>query len=505
MATQHTTPARHDPIVIVGSGIFGLSTALHLARRGYTDVTVLDKQPYDATRYSYLDGADAASADINKIVRSAYGGQTEYQALSVEAITAWHAWNAEIADGGASVPPGMTSTDRVFVQNGNLSMSSAPELPAWEQACIRGMEEMGHPDAMLSTTDERHRAVARDKGIFASCMDPFRREARSKPNVGVLDSTGGMALADKACRFALHKARRLGARFVFGDPEGYFEELCYDDDAGDRVVGVKTRDGKTHRAAMVIMACGGWTPVLLPQLDGLCEATAGSVAMLKVPWTSTLWHRLAPENFPTWMWDMRDGAAGGLYGFPREENGWFKIGYRGTKYTNPITHGDGKERSTPVTRWAPAHRDGKEPVGGVLTSLPLQAHKVITGFLDEYLPELAAEGITITKTRICWYTDTFDNHFVVDRVPGTRGLMVATGGSGHAFKYLPNIGNWVVDIIENVNMSRQAVQAWRWRAWTENENAVNELMQGSKGSRALENIPLLGESAVVGNITRANL
>lgn len=51
-----------DPIVIVGAGIFGLSTALHLARRGYTNVTVLDKNEYDRTQYSYLNGCDAASA-----------------------------------------------------------------------------------------------------------------------------------------------------------------------------------------------------------------------------------------------------------------------------------------------------------------------------------------------------------------------------------------------------------------------------------------------------------
>lgn len=496
MAPQ--TPAKDDAIVIVGSGIFGLSTALHLARRGYTNVTVLDKQPYDKTLYSYLDGADAASADINKIMRSAYGGQTEYQELSTEAIAEWIAWNSELA-GGKTLPPGMTREDVLFVQNGNLSMSTAPELPEWELACIRGMEKMGIPDTQLATTDARHRAIAQKKGMWFG-IDPFQREARGKSNVGVLDITGGMVLAGNACRFALQKARLLGAKFVFGPEQGHFDSLCYQ---GNQVVGVKTRDGKTHPAVMTIMACGGWTPVLVPQLDGLCEATAGSVAMLKIPQTSTLWDRLAPSNFPTWTWDMRNGAAGGLYGFPRDKDGWLKVGYRGTKYTNPVVQGDGKERSTPATRWSAAHRDGKDPVGDVLTSFPRQAHKIITTFLDNYLPEIAAEGVRIEKTRICWYTDTFDNHFIVDRVPDVKGLMVASGGSGHAFKYLPNIGNWVVDIMEGVNTDRQAVQAWRWRQ-TGEAKPVNDLMQGSKGDRALGNIPMLKEAAVTA-ASRANL
>jgi succinate dehydrogenase/fumarate reductase flavoprotein subunit len=49
-------------IVIVGAGVFGLSTAIHLAERGYTNVKVLDKQPYHDSQYSYNKGCDAASA-----------------------------------------------------------------------------------------------------------------------------------------------------------------------------------------------------------------------------------------------------------------------------------------------------------------------------------------------------------------------------------------------------------------------------------------------------------
>lgn len=56
------TLSKTDPILIVGAGVFGLSTALHLGQRGYTNITVLDKQPYDETLYSYDKGCDAASA-----------------------------------------------------------------------------------------------------------------------------------------------------------------------------------------------------------------------------------------------------------------------------------------------------------------------------------------------------------------------------------------------------------------------------------------------------------
>jgi len=51
-----------DPIIIVGAGVFGLSTALHLAQRGYEDVRVFDSNPYEETRYDYSAGCDSASA-----------------------------------------------------------------------------------------------------------------------------------------------------------------------------------------------------------------------------------------------------------------------------------------------------------------------------------------------------------------------------------------------------------------------------------------------------------
>ncbi|KAH0846006.1 hypothetical protein FOPE_12421 [Fonsecaea pedrosoi] len=229
------------------------------------------------------------------------------------------------------------------------------------------------------------------------------------------------------------------------------------------------------------MACGGWTPSLIPELDGICETTAGSVVMLKIPPKSPLFERFDPERFPSWSYRMRDGAIGGLYGFPRDERGYMKIGYRGTKYTNPTMQSDGKERSVPITRYTADEK---------ITQLPKQALTVVESFIRDFLPEMVEEGIDIQLTRLCWYTDSFDNHYLIDTLPGQESVLIATGGSGHAFKYLPNIGKWIVDIIEGVDMDRQLVRSWKWRTLQAGQQPVNVLMEGSSGSRALKNVEM---------------
>ena len=47
-------------VLIVGAGTFGLSTAVHLARRGYTNIQCIDRFPYPSK--------DSAGYDVNKII-----------------------------------------------------------------------------------------------------------------------------------------------------------------------------------------------------------------------------------------------------------------------------------------------------------------------------------------------------------------------------------------------------------------------------------------------------
>lgn len=167
---------------------------------------------------------------------------------------------------------------------------------------------------------------------------------------------------------------------------------------------------------------------------------------------------------------MRAGEDGGFYGFPRDESGTVKVGYRGLKYTNPQEQPDGAIRSVPRTRWSE----------NSTTQLPLPAAQRIGRVLQQFIPELVQYH---TQTRLCWYTDTFDNHFVVDFVPEKRGLIVATGGSGHGFKFLPILGGFVVDRIEGV--PKDVLRLWRWRKKEEGIDAYNRIMEGFESAAAL--------------------
>ncbi|KZF23931.1 FAD dependent oxidoreductase [Xylona heveae TC161] len=495
MASRPLPPSKDAPIVIIGAGIFGLSTSIQLAQRGYTNVTVIDHQPYDVSQYSYDAGCDAASADINKIFRSAYGSQTVYQDMSLEATNDWNAWNAELAS-MARPPPGLTNHDELFVKNGNVSITDQSSLPDFELQSYNNISAAGLRNNQVILTNDEDVQRAKLSG-YGYAVDPFGRKARGHSFVGLLDMGGGFMRAAKACRFALHKARQSGVNFILSPKGGRFESYVYAATDPTQVTGVRTADGNVHNSALTIVAAGGWTPTLVPELDGLCETTAGTVVMVQLPVDSPLYARYAPENFPSWSYKMRDGAAGGLYGFPRDENGVVKIGYRGTKFTNPQIQPDGKIRSTPVTRWTAEEK---------ITTVPKTGLDVIRKFIQDFMPDILDANLSITKSRICWYNDSYDNHFVVDHVPGKKGLMVATGGSGHAFKFLPNIGKYIVDVVEGKGLDRALIKHWKWRALAPNQPFVNKLMEGYAGARVLSKQELLeAEKQKLANNPRARI
>jgi glycine/D-amino acid oxidase-like deaminating enzyme len=80
-------------------------------------------------------------------------------------------------------------------------------------------------------------------------------------------------------------------------------------------------------------------------------------------------------------------------------------------------------------------------------------------FLAEALPSLA--DAPVVERRVCLYCDSFDGDFLIDQDPQRQGLVVAAGGSGHAFKFAPLLGSMIADAVER----RPAPwgERFRWR------------------------------------------
>lgn len=332
-------------IIIIGSGVFGLSTALWLARSGYTNVTVFDMQDTAAAGYD-PDEIDSASADINKIIRFSYGVEIEYQRLASNAAVMWEEWNQQLAHAkDEDLPPALRDWPgerKLWWNVGMLRMSATDDFGAFEMQTLKNMEKEGLRDRQFKSDDTADLGRARDRG-WAHKIDPCDREARFGVHKAVLDSTAGYVLAYKSCAWTAYLAEQAGVNFVLGAEKGRVVRIDEQDDKPK----VETADGKIYEADVLVMACGGWTPSLLPETCNLLETTAGSIATIRIPKSNTeLWDRFSPQNFPVVTWGMKEGM--GIYSFPRDENGIVKIGYRATKYTN-FDEVDGRRISVPKT------------------------------------------------------------------------------------------------------------------------------------------------------------
>jgi glycine/D-amino acid oxidase-like deaminating enzyme len=73
-------------VIIVGAGINGVTAAIELKERGHR-VVLVDPGP--------LPHPLAASTDISKAVRAAYGPDEAYTELAERSIPIWRKWNEE--------------------------------------------------------------------------------------------------------------------------------------------------------------------------------------------------------------------------------------------------------------------------------------------------------------------------------------------------------------------------------------------------------------------------
>jgi glycine/D-amino acid oxidase-like deaminating enzyme len=265
-----------------------------------------------------------------------------------------------------------------------------------------------------------HRAERLDAVAIRARFPAWRTDAYVD---GYFNPEGGFAESARVVERLVRDAVRSG---VVLREHQTFERL---EERGSRVAGIVTREGGLHESDHVVIAVGSWTAQVLPFLAPHLRSVGQPVFHLR-PSDVSLFEA---SRFPVFGADI---ARTGYYGFPVTRDGRVKIANHGV---GRAMHPESAERAVTADEEAD-----------------------LRAFLRDTFPGLA--DAPIVHTRVCVYGDTWDGHFWIAPDPDREGLVVAAGGSGHAFKFAPLLGDWIADAVEG--RASEPLAKFRWRPET---------------------------------------
>jgi sarcosine oxidase len=191
-------------------------------------------------------------------------------------------------------------------------------------------------------------------------------------------------------------------------------EALKDWEATDAHVHVRTDRGE-YLAEHLVFTAGAWTEKLIAQLDVALKVTRQPLGWV---WpTEPKLFRLG--SIPVWAIDIPGEHSGIYYGFPmHDESPGLKLA---------------RHWATPA-KIDPDHVNRNPEPGDELD-------------IREALKHLPAANGPLLAVRICMYTNTADEHFVIDQLPGNPRVHVACGFSGHGFKFASVVGEILADYV----------------------------------------------------------
>jgi sarcosine oxidase len=272
---------------------------------------------------------------------------------------------------------------------------------------VTGIAEIGPPDGALVAGTLRsvqrhglpHAVVAADK--LQHRLPALRLPA---DYIGVLQPDGGYLEAEPAVQAHAALAQAAGA-------ELRTNVTVHAVEPNGRGVRVST-DAGSFQAATAVVAAGAWLEKLMPGCAPL-RITRQVMAWF-APKEPALF---APDRFPVFLLESRHGVH---YGFPL-------LGEAGVKIAKHH------------------HRDETVDPDAHARGATAEDEAVIRAAIAEHLP--AADGPLIAA-KSCLYTMTPDGHFILDRLPQSPAIIIASPCSGHGFKFASVIGEIVADLVE---------------------------------------------------------
>jgi monomeric sarcosine oxidase len=267
------TAVKTYDVAVVGAGVFGAWTALHLAKRGKR-VLLLEAYGPGHSRSS--------SGDESRIIRMGYGAEEIYTRWSQGSLTQWKQLFAA------------THNEELFKNTGVLWMAAAgdPTLRATREVLTRrGVKFKEFDRAALASKCRQMKLDGIAEGIF-------------EPESGVL-------MARRAVAAVVEEAVRLGTEYRVVEvnvPGGSCE-----------ISGVNCRSsGEPFHAGQYVFACGAWLKKLFPEILGQrIFVTRQPVFYVSVPPGDD---QFTAAKLPTWLIQNDE-----CYGMPDLESRGLKV------------------------------------------------------------------------------------------------------------------------------------------------------------------------------------
>ena len=281
-----------------------------------------------------------------------------------------------------------TAGRKLYTRSGVLTLGKSAEHGTL--AGYRLARGLGLPVERLPEDECRRRFPAFDTTAF----DTF-----------IYNAEGGILHASACLQALRDQVRALGGEIREHCRVAHLEERPYGP------LQLRLATGDALAAERVVIAAGPWVHRLLAGLDLPVRITRQYLLYFA---------GLSPDvfaagRFPAFLADN-------LYGFPIHQgcNGWVKA--------------SSHELGASI-----APDDAKQPDQAILARIRVQ--------LDEVLPAL--RSAQVARVDACMYDATPDGDFILDHLPNDHRVIVASGLSGHAFKFGPLLGEVLSSMVHD--------------------------------------------------------
>ncbi len=258
-----------------------------------------------------------------------------------------------------------------------------------------------HPHIAAAQAALEAGGVAFDLWTAADRSRHFPALKLAEDEIAIHEPSMGFARASAAVRFAAHLARTQGAQILE-------ERTVVGIEAHGSGVVATLEDGERLHGDRLLIAAGAWTQPLLASLGVTIPLTVTRQAYVHFAPAAH------PENFAVGRLPVWIDAAANTYGFPALGPGsvdGVKLGLH--------DHGAAVTPETVNRSVTEADRDAAHRY----------ARRRFEGLSDQVVYE-----------KVCLYSNTPDEDFVIDAVPGLPAVLFISACSGHGFKFTPLLG-----------------------------------------------------------------